>query len=126
MHPPDAPTESRDDGGPRTVFADTAADRLGAGIVLAAALLLGVVAIRAPRGDASESPALREVGVPQPIEPVGVVEARPPLFTWTPGGDDVDLTQVIVYGREMTRLWETAPLDTNVATIPIEAYANVK
>jgi hypothetical protein len=93
--------------------------------VLVAALLLGVAAVRAPRGDEPQDAARREVGIPQPIEPIGIVDDPPTRFTWTPGGDDVDLSQLIVYGRDMARLWESAPLDTNVAVIPLDAYSGV-
>jgi hypothetical protein len=104
---------------------DAFAERVGAGVVVAAAVILGIVALR-PSPVESEAPqALRDVGIPQPIEPLGPVDDPPTRFVWTPGGEDVDLSQVIVYGKDMQRIWATAPLDTNVATIPLDAYLGI-
>ncbi len=111
---------------PRAAPGDDAfAERMGAAFVVAAAVILGIVALRPPPVESGAPQALRDVGIPQPIEPVGPVDAPPTRFAWTPGGEDVDLSQVIVYGQDMQRIWATAPLDTNVATIPLDAYLGI-
>ena len=63
-----------------------------------------------------------EMKLPDPLEPSGEVESAPLRFVWTPGAEDVDLSQVIIFRGDMTRLWESAPTDTNEVTIPLHAF----
>lgn len=62
------------------------------------------------------------VGIPQLVEPIGLVETPPLEFRWQPGGDDVDYTQLLIYRSDMLRLYTSGPLETNSATVPPYVY----
>lgn len=93
--------------------------------VLVAALgtvLLFVVA-RATAPTKPEPPLAKEaVKLPEPLEPAGEVESAPLRFVWKPGGEDVDLSQVIIFRGDLSRIWESAPSETNEVTIPLHAF----
>jgi len=50
------------------------------------------------------------VTLPVPLEPEGELEEPPRVFRWTPGGDDVEFAQVVIYRASFERIWESPPL----------------
>jgi hypothetical protein len=63
--------------------------------------------------------------VPVGVEPQGVCDVPPTKFRWKPGGDDVDLTQLLVYRADLKRLWQSAPVAGFEIEIPISAYTDI-
>jgi predicted phage tail protein len=63
--------------------------------------------------------------IPVGIEPEGVQDTPPTVFRWTPGGDDVDLTQLILYRADKKRLWQSAPTRAAELEVPLEAYRHI-
>jgi len=84
--------------------------------------LLLVATGRAPAPAKAKDASTEAVKLPEPIEPAAYVDTAPLRFVWTPGGDDVDLSQVIIFRGDMTRIWESAPTDTNEVTVPLHAF----
>lgn len=96
---------------------------LGIGALLLVSGFLAWSGSRPVEGSAAApSAAPDSVGIPQLIEPIGLVEKPPLVFRWQPGGDDVDYTQLLVYRSDMMRLYASAPLETNSTEVPPYIY----
>jgi hypothetical protein len=63
--------------------------------------------------------------VPVGIEPEGVCDAPPTKFRWKPGGEDVELSQLLVYRNDLKRLWQSAPVRGSEVEIPASAYTDI-
>jgi len=63
--------------------------------------------------------------LPVGIEPEGVQDTPPTKFRWEPGGDDVELTQLLLYRSDRKRLWQSAPIRGAELEIPLSAYKHV-
>lgn len=106
---------------------DAAVLRVWSGILGGCALLLfllgGVRENFRPPG--AGRPAA-EIALPVPLEPEGEYPAPPTTFRWKPGGDGVDLYQVVLHRASFERFWESAPLrGVTELTIPREAYDGI-
>ena len=55
--------------------------------------------------------------LPVGIEPQGERPEPPTVFRWEPGGDDVDLSQVIVFDDRRNRLWQSVPIAGNEVVV---------
>lgn len=71
------------------------------------------------------APSPEDVKLPVPLEPAGELETAPLRFDWEPGGDDVDLSQVILFRGDLSRFWETAPVETSEVTVPLHAFDGI-
>jgi hypothetical protein len=93
------------------------------GILFLAAILLVLAGGRTPPEKAPAEDAKDQY--PELVEPAGELDDPPLRFVWNPGGEDVDLSQVVVYRSNLDRIWETIPLGpgTREITIPLQAYA---
>jgi hypothetical protein len=132
---PDAGASNAEDGASAAARASASslpdqslksAEWFGAALLLAGTVALLGLSARAGRSASDAPPAARAVEIPAAIEPIGAMDEPPTRFVWTPGGDDVELSQLILYGRDMKRIWETGPLDTCVATVPLVAYSGIR
>lgn len=86
---------------------------------LGAILLLVIGRSGAP--EPAATPA--ETGkLPELIEPAGDLESAPSRFVWKPSSDDVDLSQVIIFRSDVSRIWESAPTESSAVTIPLHAF----
>ncbi|HET9887544.1 MAG TPA: hypothetical protein VFR10_08525, partial [bacterium] len=112
---PPAPSEDRPEA---FAFWSMVAITIG-GAILLVAIGRGPAPDKAEAEVSAATDSTEPVKLPQPIEPIGIVETAPLQFRWTPGSDDVDLAQVIVFKGDMTRIWESAPTDSNVVSIPL-------
>ncbi|MBZ0268761.1 hypothetical protein K8I85_11435, partial [bacterium] len=58
---------------------------------------------------------------PLPVgeEPQGELPEPPAVFRWEPGGDDVDLSQVIIFDDRRERLWQSVPLTGSELTVDV-------
>lgn len=64
--------------------------------------------------------------LPIPIEPEGDLPAPPSVFRWTPGGEDVDLAQVVLFRSNYEVFWQSGPLEGPPLTVvPGEVFAGV-
>jgi len=102
---------------------ESTASWVGIAAVAVGALLLYLLGGRTPPPKAA-APA-EEVKLPQPLEPAGELETAPLRFVWEPGGEDVDLSQVIIFRGDLSRVWETAPVETSEVTIPLHAFSGI-
>lgn len=93
-------------------------------LALAAAILVlgGGVANFRPVSRDLVSP---DTPIPVGIEPEGVQDTPPTEFRWTPGGDDVDLAQLILYRGDRKRLWQSAPIRGSDFEVPLDAYRDI-
>jgi hypothetical protein len=80
----------------------------GAVVFLALTLGLPGAARNFRPGEGLPDPAT--LGLPEPLEPEGELEEPPRVFRWTPGGEDVAFSQVVIYRSTFERLWESPPL----------------
>jgi hypothetical protein len=115
--PPESPTEPRasDEAVARRAYAR-------AGLTLAAAALaFGLFAALRPNGGPDANP-VEPPRQPEPIAPEGTFEEPPLEFRWTPGGDDVDFSQLIVYRDDMNRVWASGPVEGSEVTLPVSVY----
>lgn len=102
-------------GSPETPGPDrdrpTRGGRIAAACVVGAALLLFLFGGAfegfrpVPSGRVPEDTTL-----PVGTYPQGELPEPPTIFRWEPGGDDVDLSQVIVFDDRRNRLWQSVPL----------------
>jgi hypothetical protein len=64
--------------------------------------------------------------LPVGIEPSGNLDAPPSVFRWTPGGPDVDFSQVLVFDERFERVWQSAPVaDHEIKVDPARVFARV-
>jgi hypothetical protein len=47
--------------------------------------------------------------IPVALEPQGELPEPPKVFRWTPGGTDVDVSQVAIYRSTLEPLWQSRP-----------------
>ena len=104
----------------------TAAARTWVGAVLA----LAVVVFLVGGGAGNFRPVSRDLvtedtPIPVGLSPEGVQEAPPTEFRWTPGGEDADLTQLVLYRADRKRLWQSAPLRGAELEVPLSAYEHI-
>jgi hypothetical protein len=97
---------------------------------IASVLLLAAAVFAVGGGATAFRPLSRDLvpadtPVPVGIEPDGVCEAPPAKFRWTPGGDDAELSQLLVYRGDLKRLWQSAPVRGAEIEIPLSAYADI-
>jgi hypothetical protein len=97
---------------------------------IAAGLLLAAAVFVVGGGASNFRPLPRDLvpedtPVPVGIEPEGVCEVPPAKFRWTPGGDDVELSQLLVYRGDLKRLWQSAPVRGAEIEIPVSAYKDI-
>jgi hypothetical protein len=90
-------------------------------IAIAGAILL-LVTGRSPSPAKAKAEPTETVNLPKLIEPAGILDSVPQQFRWTPGGDDVDISQVIIFRGDMTRIWESAPTDSDEVTVPLHMF----
>jgi hypothetical protein len=102
---------------------ESIASWVGIAAVAVGASLLYLLGGRTPSPKAT-APA-EEVKLPQPLEPAGELESAPLRFVWEPGGEDVDLSQVILFRGDLSRFWETAPVETSEVTVPLHAFDGI-
>jgi hypothetical protein len=88
------------------------------------AILLLIAGRDAPPVKAASTPE-GEPTLPELLEPIGVLESAPTRFVWKPSGEDVDLTQLIVFRGDMSRFWESAPTESSEVTIPLHAFDGI-
>jgi hypothetical protein len=83
----------------------------GAVGLLAVALFVFLVG-GAPRNlsPVRTAPLPTEVALPEALEPQGTLEVPPAVFRWKPSGARASLSQVIVTGSDLTRIWTSRPL----------------
>jgi hypothetical protein len=55
--------------------------------------------------------------VPVILAPAGEQEQLPTVFRWTPGGPDVDFSQVLVFDDSLSRIWTSAPVRGSELTV---------
>jgi hypothetical protein len=92
---------------------------------IAIAALGAVLLLVFGRSGASEPAAATPADggkVPELIEPLGDLESVPLRFVWKPSSDDVDLSQVIIFRSDVSRIWESAPTESSAVTIPRHAF----
>lgn len=123
MTTPSTPPPSLDSES-RAPSADLFAHRLGIGVVLLAAALFFVAARSSSMSEAPDP--LRAIEIPHVVEPIGDVDLPPTRFHWTPGGDDVDLSQVIVYRKDSARIWESSPTESTEVIAPDFIYEGIR
>jgi hypothetical protein len=59
-------------------------------------------------------------------EPQGDLPAPPKVFRWTPGGTDVDLSQVAIYRSTLEPLWQSSPVrGTSIEVDPADVFQGV-
>ncbi|MFN8179992.1 MAG: hypothetical protein U0167_18815 [bacterium] len=59
-------------------------------------------------------------------EPQGPLPAPPKVFRWTPGGTDVDLSQVAIYRSTLEPLWQSSPVrGSSIEVEPSEVFQGV-
>jgi hypothetical protein len=111
---------------PDTPDRDTSG-RPSAGAVIAAACVLVAAVLLFFAGGALEGfrpePSGRIPGdtkLPVGTSPEGELPAPPTVFRWEPGGDDVDLSQVIVFDDRRDRLWQSVPVKGSELTVDVE------
>jgi hypothetical protein len=63
--------------------------------------------------------------LPVGLEPEGVHDTPPTMFRWTPGGQDVDLSQLLLYRGNRSRIWQSAPVQGSELEIPLAAYQDI-
>ncbi len=64
--------------------------------------------------------------LPVPLEPEGELPAPPTVFRWTPGGDDVDLAQVVLFSSNYEVFWQSGPLEgPPLEIVPEEVFAGI-
>lgn len=116
-------------GSPETPGYD--ADRPSRGGTIAAACVVGAALALFLFGGAIEGfrpvPSGRipeDTKLPVGTYPEGELPEPPAVFRWEPGGDDVDLSQVIVFDDRRNRLWQSVPLaGSEVAIDPPAVFA---
>ncbi|MEZ5063702.1 MAG: hypothetical protein R3B81_03155 [bacterium] len=65
-------------------------------------------------------------GIPEIEGPEGTLPVPPREFRWTPGGDDVEWSQVLLYRATFERLWESPPLTEPVFPVdPREVFRGI-
>ncbi len=106
---------------------EPAAARLWTVVVLAGAatLALGgdVAGNFAPEPSGAVAP---ETPLPVPLEPEGELPAPPAVFRWTPGGDDVDLAQIVLFRSNYEVFWQSGPLEgPPLEVAPAEIFAGI-
>lgn len=110
------------DPSPRTTV--TARTWVGATLALAVAVFLlggGAGNFR----PVSRDLVTEDTTIPVGVSPEGVQDTPPTRFRWTPGGEDVDLTQLILYRADRKRLWQSAPLRGAELEVPLSAYEHI-
>ena len=99
---------------------------LWTGVVVVLALVLGVPGALRNFRAVERLPDPSTVGLPEPIEPEGELEEPPRVFRWTPGGEDVDFAQVVIYRASYERIWESPPLtEAHFELDPDQAFLGI-
>ena len=100
--------------------------RLWTAVLVVGAVLLGTAGgLRNFRG-APGTGVPADTPLPVLHEPAGDLPEPPRVFRWTPGGPDVDLSQVTVFRGNLEPWWYSAPLDTCVIEVdPSEVFAGI-
>jgi len=101
--------------------------RLWSAVLVAGAVVL-FVAGGAIDNFRPEPSGLMPEDTPRPVpgDPQGELESPPSRFEWTPGGDDVDVAQVVIFRESLDLLWQSSPRKgPPVELVPEDVFADV-
>lgn len=109
------------------IESNPAAVRMWTVVVLAAAAAV-VLGGNARESFRPEPSGAIPADTPLPVlhDPQGDLPAPPSQFAWTPGGNDVDLAQVVLFKSNLEVFWQSGPLSGPPLTVdPAEVFAGI-